>query len=138
MCHFSKLIFLPLVFASVLGCGKGTNWEPIADTVCKKYEERVAILKSVQSKDDAKSVNSSHSRWQSEYDKLVDQFHDTMRHYEGVMDFVKFGALNKRWAQIDSMVNAERERIGQMHGVGPDYDPDLGNMTRTSFTNPFR
>lgn len=116
----------------------GTNWEPIADTVCKKYEERVAILKSVQSKDDAKSVNSSHSRWQSEYDKLVDQFQDTMRQYEGVMDFVKFGALNKRWAQIDSMVNAERERIGQMHGVGADYDPDLGNMTRTSFTNPFR
>jgi hypothetical protein len=114
MCHFSKLIFLTLVFASVLGCGKGTNWEPIADTVCKKYEERVAILKSVQSKDDAKSVNSSHSRWQSEYDKLVDQF------------------------QIDSMVNAERERSGQMHGVGADYDPDLGNMTRTSFTNPFR
>lgn len=133
-----KLTFVLLVLISALGCSSGTQWEPMAENVCKKYEERVAITSNVQTRVDAKSVVSSYERWHSEYEKLVDQYQYTLRHYKGTMDFAKFDTFRKRWAQLDVTVNEERSRLGKMHGVGPEYDPDLGKMTRTSFTNPFR
>lgn len=133
-----KLTFVLIVLISAFGCMGGTKWEPIAESVCKKYELRFAIMKNVKAKGDAKSVVSSYERWHSEYEDLVDQFHETLRKYQGEMDFPKFDTFRKRWAQLDVLANEERSRLDKMHGIGPAYDPELGKMTRTSFTNPFR
>ncbi len=133
-----KLIFILLVLIAAFGCRGGTKWEPIAESVCNKYEDRLAMMKNVQAKEDAKSVVSSYERWHSEYEELVDKFQETLRKYQGKMDFPKFDTFKKRWAQLDVLANEERSRLDKMHGIGPEYDPELGKMTRTSFTNPFR
>ena len=133
-----KLTFVSLILISAFGCSGGTNWEPIAESVCKKYEQRIAITKNVQAKEDANSVVASYERWHSEYENLVDRFHETLGQYKGEMDFPKYDTFRKRWAKLDVIVNEERSRLNKMHGIGPEYDPELGKMTRTSFTNPFR
>ena len=133
-----KLAFVLLVLISAFGCSSGTKWEPSAESLCRKYEDRLAITKNVQSKEDAKGVVSSYERWHSEYEALVDQFHETLRQYKGELDFPKYDTFRKRWAQLDLIVNEERSRLQKMHGIGPEYDRDVGTMTRTSFTNPFR
>lgn len=128
------LFFFPLA----LGCMGSTNWEPMAESVCQKYEERVAILQSVHTANDAKDAVSSNERWQSEYEGLIDQFANTLREYEGAMDFAKYSEFRNRWSQIDSSVNRERERLSTLNGGGPEDTTGLLLIRRTSFTNPFR
>jgi hypothetical protein len=133
-----KRILVLVVLVAAFGCTGGTKWEPIAESVCKKYKERITIMKNIRTRSDAKNVVSTSERWHSEYEALVDEFHSNLRQYDGVMDFATFDSFRKRWSQIDNIVNEERERLRKMHGTGPEYDPDLGKITRTSFTNPFR
>ena len=133
-----QLFFVFLLLISAIGCEGGTKWEPIAESVCKKYEDRFAISKQVQQRSDAKSLVSSYERWHSEYEQLVDQFHETLRLNKGEMDFPKYDTFRKRWAKLDEVAKEEKARLDKTHGIGPEYDPDLGKMTRTSFTNPFR
>jgi hypothetical protein len=128
------LLFLPMT----LGCLGGTKWEPIAESVCQKYEERVTLLQSIRSKSDAKNTVASNKRWQSDYERLVDQYADVLRKHEGEMDFVKYNEFRKRWTQIDLNVNRERERLTLLKDGGAEYDTDLLLITRTSFANPFR
>jgi uncharacterized protein YifE (UPF0438 family) len=128
------LFFLPMW----LGCMGGTKWEPVAERVCQKYQERVTLLQSVHTANDAKEAVASNERWQLEYEQLIDQFANTLRKYEGAMDFPKYNEFRNRWTQIDESVNRERKRIDTLNGVGTEYDTDLLLISRTSFTNPFR
>jgi hypothetical protein len=128
------LFFLPMW----LGCMGGTKWEPLAERVCQKYQERVTLLQSVHTPNDAKEAVASNERWQSEYEQLIDQFANTLRKYEGAMDFPKYNEFRNRWNQIDESVNRERKRIDTLNGVGTEYDTDLLLISRTSFMNPFR
>jgi uncharacterized protein YifE (UPF0438 family) len=116
----------------------GTKWEPLAERVCQKYQERVTLLQSVHTPNDAKEAVASNERWQSEYEQLIDQFANTLRKYEGAMDFPKYNEFRNRWNQIDESVNRERKRIDTLNGVGTEYDTDLLLISRTSFMNPFR
>jgi hypothetical protein len=132
------LVILLFFFPLSLGCTGGTPWEPVAEKVCQKYQERVSLLQSVQTASDAQGAVALNQRWQSEYETLIDQFSNTLRKYEGTMDFPKYNAFRNRWTQIDLSVNRERERLDTINGFGTPYDTDLLLIRRTSFTNPFR
>ncbi len=136
-----KGIFAQLVFTFMIGCSSGTNWEPIAESICEKYAERVAIMESVQTREDARAKVATMENWQKEYERLNDRLTNTvlnLRNSGGSLNIGKFDTLRKRWAEIDAKVSEQMARLGKMHGVGEAYDPNLGKITRTSFSNPFR
>lgn len=131
-----------LVLVAVLtGCSGNTNWQPVADQICQKYEERVRILQGVKDRSDAAEQVDRIVKWQREYEALNDQLVKTvfrLRDRGGSLDFQKFDILKKQWAQIDESVLLELKRLNRMNGIGPDYDQALGEFTRTLFNNPFR
>ena len=133
-----SLCGLLFFFSMSIGCAGSTQWEPIAENVCQKYQERIALLQSIQSRSDAKDKVALNERWQSEYERLVDQFANALLKHQGEMDFVKYNEFRNRWAQMNLSVNQEKERLDSLKDVGTGYDTDLLLITRTSFTNPFR
>lgn len=136
----SGILALPF-FLFTIGCSGSTNWEPIAESVCEKYAERVTILTSVQTREDAKAKVALIESWQSEYDRLNDKLLNTilnLRNSGGDLNIGKFDQLKKRWAETDEKVKEQLQRLGKMNGVGPDYDPDLGKIMGPTFSNPFR
>lgn len=141
MCRRDALILLLLLPVFALGCTSNTNWEPIADRICTKYAERVTLMQQVQGKADGARVLPESDRWQAEYEKLTDELSNAilaLRGNGGALDIAKFDALKKRWSEIDASVKEEMLRLNRMNGVGPDHDANLGKITRTNFTNPFR
>jgi hypothetical protein len=127
--------------AAMTGCGGSTNWKPVAEQICKKYEERLRILQGVKDKSEAAGQLDRIIQWRKDYEKLNDQLSDTvlqLRNSGGTLDFQEFDKLKMEWAKVDDAVIVELRRLNGMNGVGPDYDKSLGEFTRTTFSNPFR
>ena len=54
----------------LVGCSGNTDWEPVAEKVLAKYDQRLEILQSVQTKDDAGLHLSKIEEWYQEYEDL--------------------------------------------------------------------
>jgi hypothetical protein len=55
-----------------------TGWKPVAEQICKKYEERLRILQGVKDKSEAAVQLDRIIQWRKDYEKLNDQLTDTV------------------------------------------------------------
>lgn len=130
-----------MLIVTLAGCSGGTDWRPVADQVCKKYGERLQILKRVGNKLDAAEQQSRIKQNANEYEELNDKLLAAMlrlRDSGGSLDYQRLDEFKKQWATTHELVIVELRRLNSMNGAGPDYDLSLGEFTRIGYNNPFR